>query len=35
MTNLIRLQRQFDMHMKMMEIAKEMDESQTMLLRMQ
>lgn len=35
MTNLIRLQRQFDMHMKMMETAKEMDESQTMLLRMQ
>lgn len=34
MTNLIRLQRNFDMHLKMMETAKEMDESQTSLLRL-
>ncbi|MGN1392497.1 MAG: flagellar basal body rod protein FlgF [Succinivibrionaceae bacterium] len=33
MTNLIRLQRKFDMQLKMMETAKEMDESQTNLLR--
>ena len=34
MTNLIKLQRQFDMQLKMMETAKENDESQTTLLRM-
>lgn len=34
MTSLIRLQRQFDMQMKMMSTAKEMDESSTSLMRM-
>jgi flagellar basal-body rod protein FlgF len=34
MTHLIKLQRQFDMHLKMMETAQSIDESQTTLLRM-
>jgi flagellar basal-body rod protein FlgF len=34
MTGLIRLQRQFDMQLKMMETAKDIDESQTSLLRL-
>ena len=34
MTSLIRLQRQFDMQLKLMETAKDIDESQTSLLRL-